>query len=76
MNVVDGKIKKAGGINEPLGLQNSFSQEFLTGAFFLLAPAANLLGTSRCPFGCMKWQRAVFLESICETDSIIMFLPA
>ena len=41
-----------------------------------MAPAANLLGTRRFLIGCMNWQYAVFLESIWETDSIIIFLSA
>ena len=45
-------------------------------AIFLLAPAANMLGTSRLLIGCMIWQHAVFLESICQTNSIIKFFPA
>ena len=32
--------------------------------------------TSRFFIGCMKWQHAVILESICETDSIRIFFPA
>ena len=75
MKIVDGKIKKTGGINEPLGLHNLFSQKILTRAIFLLAPAANMLRTSRFTLGCMKWQHAFNLESICETDSIIIILP-
>ena len=70
------KSKKAGGINEQLGLHNSFFQKILTRANFLLAPATNILGASRFPIGCMKWQHADFLESICETNSIIISLPA
>ena len=68
--------KKADGINKPLELRNSFSQKILTRTISLLASAANMLGTSRFPIGCMKWQHAVILKSICETDSIITFLPA
>ena len=41
-----------------------------------LAPTANELGTSGFPIGCMKWQHAVFLESICELNSIIFSFPA
>ena len=51
------------------------SQKGLRRLFFLLAPAPNMLGTSQFPIGCMKWQHAVILESICETSSIIIFLP-
>ena len=35
-----------------------------------------MLGTSRFFNGCMKRQHAVTLESICETDSIIILFPA
>ena len=70
------KINKADGINKPLELHISFSQKIPTRAIFLLAPAANMLGKSRFPIGCMKWQYAVILESICETDLIINILPA
>ena len=45
-------------------------------SFLLLAPAANMFGTSRFFIGRMIWQHAVILESICETNSIIIFLPA
>ena len=76
MNVVDGKIKILVERNEQLGLRNSLSQKILTTAFFLLVPAANMLGTSHFPIGCMKWQHAVILESICETDSKKFFFPA
>ena len=41
-----------------------------------MAPAANMLGTSRFPIGCMKWQHVVILESIREANSIIKILPA
>ena len=34
-----------------------------------------MLGTSRFFIGGMKWQHAVFLESIWETDSIIIHFP-
>ena len=50
--------------------------KFLTRAFFLLALAANMLGTSRFPIGCMKRQHAVVFESSCERNSIKNFLPA
>ena len=68
--------KKAGGINEPLELHKSFFTKKLTRAIFLLALAVKLLGTSQFFLGFMKWQHAVILEPICETDSIIIFLPA
>ena len=60
---------------KPLGLQNSFLPKTQSRVIFLLAPAADMLGTSPFPMGCMKWQHAVNLESICETSSIIIFLP-
>ena len=75
MNVVGSRLKKLG-LNEPLGLHNSFSRNILTRAIFQLALAANMFGKRQFPIGCMKWQHAVILESICETDSIINFLPA
>ena len=50
-----------------------FLQKILTGAIFLLAPAANMLGTSRFFNGCMKWQHAVNLQSIYQINSIIIF---
>ena len=53
---------------------NNFYIRFLTGAIFLLAPVANMYGTSRLFIGCMKWQHAVVMESIWETDSIKNFL--
>ena len=53
-----------------------FLEKILTGAIFLLAPAIHMLGTSRFPIGCMKWQHPVILESICETNSIVIFFPA
>ena len=70
------KEQKADGRNKPLELHNSFSQKNLTRAIFLLSPAANMLRTNLFPIGCIKWQHAVILESICETNSIIIFLPA
>ena len=76
MMTVDKMNIKAGGINKPLGMHNSLLQKILTRAIFLLAPAANMLGTSRFLIACMKWQNAVILESICETDSIKNFIPA
>ena len=54
---------------------NLFYKKFLTRANSLLSPAANTLGTSRIFIGCMKWQLAVILEPIWETDSIIILLP-
>ena len=45
--------RKAGGINETLQLLQLFPQELLTSTLFLLAPAANILRTSRIPIGCM-----------------------
>ena len=73
---VDKKNQTAGGINKALQLHNSFSQKILTRAIFLLAPTANMLGTSRFSIGCMKWQHDVNLEPNWETDSIINFHPA
>ena len=52
------------------------NNKVLRSTFFLLAPAANMLRTSRFPIGCVKWQHAVFLESICEINSIKNSLPA
>ena len=69
------KSKKADGINKLLELHNSFPQKNLTRAIFLLAPAANMLDTSRVPLRCMIWQHAVILESICKTNLNIIFLP-
>ena len=70
------RSKKADGIKEPLEMHKSFLQKVITGVNFLLSPAANMLGTSRFFTGCMKWQHAVVLEAIWETDLIIIFLPA
>ena len=67
--------EKAGGINKSLRLDNSFLQKLLTRAFLLLAPVANKLDTSRFPIGCMIWQHAFILESICETNSIKFSFP-
>ena len=47
------RVKKADEIKEPLELHNSFLQKILPGAIFLLAPAANMLRTSRFFIGCM-----------------------
>ena len=55
-------------------MHNSFSQKNLT-AILVLAPAANMLDTSQFFFSWMKRKHAVILESICETDFIIIFLP-
>ena len=63
-------------MNEPLRLHKIVLQKILTGAIFLLAPAANMLRTSRFPIGCMKRQHAVILESIREINSIFISLPA
>ena len=68
MNNYDKKNKKADGINEPLELHKSFLQKIVKRAFFLLAPVANMLGTSQFFIGCLKWQHAVILESIREID--------
>ena len=56
-------------------LHNFILQKILTNAIFRLAPAANMLETSRFPIGYMIWQHAVTLESICATNSIIIFVP-
>ena len=65
------RVKKADGINKPMELHKSFSQKkFLTRAIFLLAPAANMLGTRQFSIGCMKRQHAVILEPVCYSDSI------
>ena len=45
-------------------------------AFFLLALAVTMLGTSQFFTSTMKWQHAIVLEPICETNTIIIFLPA
>ena len=70
------KSKKAGGVNKQLDFTNLLLKKILTGAIFLLAPAADMLGTYRFPMGCKIWQQAVILESTCETNLIIIFLPA
>ena len=62
--------------NEQLELHKSFLQKILTRAFFLLASAAKMLGTRRVPVGCMNWQHAVILESIFETNLVLILLPA
>ena len=54
-------VKKTGGIIEKLELHKSFLQKLLTRDIILLTPAAEMLGTSRFPIGCMKWQHAVIL---------------
>ena len=54
------KSKKADGINKPLGLHNSFLQKLLTRAILVLAPAANMFGTSQFPVGCMIWQHICY----------------
>ena len=69
----DERITKVGEMNKPLGFHNFILQKTLTGAIFLVAPAANMLHTSRFPFGCMKWQHAGILESICKIKLIIFF---
>ena len=63
-------------MNEPLGLHKFTLQKILTEALFLLVPAANMLGTSQFPNVGMKWQLVVILESICEIESTINFIPA
>ena len=70
MMKADDRNNKGGGINEPLELHNFFKRKILTSTVFLFAPAAEMLGTSRFPIGCMIWQRIVILESICATNSI------
>ena len=68
---------KADGISKPMELHKLFLQKkILTGAIFLLVPAANMFGIGRFFIGCMKWQHAVILESIWETDSIIILFNA
>ena len=77
MEAADKKNKKVEGINETLVSGNSFLQKMNQAtALFLLAPAANMLGPSRVPAGCMIWQHVVNLESICETNLMIFSLPA
>ena len=70
------KFQKADATNKPLEFQKSFLQKILTRAIFLLAPTAKVLGTSNLFIGCMKWQHAVILEPIWETDSILIYFPA
>ena len=70
------KNRNAGGIKDQFALHNLFLQKTLTSTIFLMAPAPNMLGTSRFPIGCMAWQHAVILQSICATNSIKIFLPA
>ena len=70
------KKKKAGEISQQLGLHNLFLEKSLTRAIFFLAPAANMFGIGRFPFGCMIWQQFVILESICETNPIMILIPA
>ena len=48
---------------KPLELRKKFLQKILTRAIFLLAPPANILGTSQFFNVCMKLQHAVILES-------------
>ena len=76
MPVAVRKSKKADGINKSLELHKSFLQKNLKRTIFLLAPTANMLGTSQFFIGCTEWQHAVILEPIWETDSIKIFLPA
>ena len=73
--IVKKGMKKADGINEPFRLHNFIFKKILTRAIFVLAPAANMLGTSRFPVGRMIWQYAAILESIFEVISIIIFFP-
>ena len=61
---------------EPLRLHRVILQKILTAAIFLLAPADDMLGTSRFPIGCMICHLALILESICETSCIETFLPS
>ena len=70
------KNKIADGINKPLESHKYFLQKILMRDFFFLAPAANMLGTSRFFIGCMKLQHAVTLELTWETESIRIFFPA
>ena len=53
--------------NEPLELHKFFVQTFLISTILLFALAANMLDTSRFCIGCMIWQHAVILGSICAT---------
>ena len=57
----NGRSKKAGAKNGPLGLHNSFLQKIPTRAISLLSPAAKMLRTSQFPIGCMRWQHTVIL---------------
>ena len=67
--------EKTGGRNEHLELQKIILQKILTSTIILLdAAAANMLGTSRIPIGCMIWQHAFILESIWTTNSITLFI--
>ena len=73
----DGVVKyKSWWSKGTVGIAQLILTKNLTRASFLLALAANMLGGSQFSIGCMKWQHAVFWESICETDLIIIFLPA
>ena len=70
--------EKAGGIDKLLVLHKIILQKYLTSNIFLFTPAANMHGTNQFPWhdiGCMIWQHAVILESICATKSIIIFFP-
>ena len=69
-------IKKAGEMSEQLRLHISYLQKIPTRAVFLVASAANKLGTSRFLIGCMIWQHPVNLESIWETNWIMILLHA
>ena len=44
------KSKKAGEINKQLGLHSSFLHKI---SIFILAPAADMLGTGQVSIGCM-----------------------
>ena len=56
------KVKKTDGIKKPLQFHKSFLQKNFNRSYFSI--------------GCMKWQLVVVLESIWETDSIIILFPA
>ena len=64
------------GRSEKLHSHIIFSRNIANYTTLLLAPAANMLGTSRLPIGCLIWQHADVLEAVCATNSIVTFLPA
>ena len=53
------KLKDVGK-NKQFHLHHFISQKNLTSSIFLLAPVANMFGTSLFLIGCMIWQNVVF----------------